>query len=177
MADAVRAKVAAGEHATENEVIRDGLGALLARDRAVEDWLRGDVAAADDALTSDPTQTVSGPGQGRAGGCAHVDLRQGGMSHAAVFAPAADDRLEELDRDIAAQAPANPAARYTAAIVRGDERLSSFPHAACGSRTTGAERAIAFAVDGAAPQVSLIGVFYGGLGTELDNRPSASVPP
>ena len=33
--------------------------ALLARDRAVEDWLRGDVAAADDALKSDPTQTVS----------------------------------------------------------------------------------------------------------------------
>jgi plasmid stabilization system protein ParE len=103
------------------------------------------------------------------------------MSHAAVFAPAADDRLEELDRDIAAQAPANPAARYTASIVRGDERLSSFPHAARGLRTTGAERAIAVAVDGAAPQVSLIGVFYGGLdhatalGTELDNRPCASV--
>lgn len=39
MADTVKAKVAAGEYATESEVIRDGLRALLARDRAVEHWL------------------------------------------------------------------------------------------------------------------------------------------
>ena len=58
MADAVRAKVAAGEYATESEVIRDGLRALLARDRAVEDWLRGDVAAAYDALKADPARAV-----------------------------------------------------------------------------------------------------------------------
>ena len=50
MAEAVRAKVAAGEYATESEVIRDGLRVLLARDRAVENWLRKDVAAAYDAL-------------------------------------------------------------------------------------------------------------------------------
>ena len=36
MADAVKSKVAAGEYATESEVIRDGLRALLIRDRAVE---------------------------------------------------------------------------------------------------------------------------------------------
>ncbi len=36
MADSVRAKVASGEYATEGEVIRDGLRALLARDQAVE---------------------------------------------------------------------------------------------------------------------------------------------
>jgi antitoxin ParD1/3/4 len=59
MAAAVRAKVAAGECATESEVIRDGLRVLLARDRAVEDWLRGDVVAACGALKSDPPQTVS----------------------------------------------------------------------------------------------------------------------
>jgi len=59
MADAVRAKVATGEYATESEVIRDGLRALLARDRVVEDWLRGDVAAAYDALKADPTRAVS----------------------------------------------------------------------------------------------------------------------
>jgi len=59
MADAVRAKVAAGEYATESEVIRDGLRALLARDRAVEDWLRGDVAAAYDALQADPSRAVT----------------------------------------------------------------------------------------------------------------------
>jgi len=59
MADAVRAKVAAGEYATESEVIRDGLRTLLARDRAVESWLRSDVAAAYDALKGDPSRAVS----------------------------------------------------------------------------------------------------------------------
>jgi Arc/MetJ-type ribon-helix-helix transcriptional regulator len=43
----------------ESEVIRDGLRVLLARDRAVEAWLRGDVAAAADALKSDPSKTPS----------------------------------------------------------------------------------------------------------------------
>ena len=56
MAEAVRAKVAAGEYATESEVIRDGLRVLLARDRAVEVWLRKDVAAAYDALKADPSR-------------------------------------------------------------------------------------------------------------------------
>lgn len=58
MADAVRAKVAAGEYATESEVIRDGLRVLLARDRAVEAWLRKDVAAAYDALKANPSRAV-----------------------------------------------------------------------------------------------------------------------
>jgi antitoxin ParD1/3/4 len=59
MADLVRAKVANGEYATESEVIRDGLRTLLARDRAVEDWLREKVAPAYDALKADPSRTVS----------------------------------------------------------------------------------------------------------------------
>ena len=59
MADLVRAKVAAGEYATESEVIRDGLRVLLARDRAVEDWLRETVAPAYDALKADPSRAVS----------------------------------------------------------------------------------------------------------------------
>ena len=46
MATAVKAKVLAGEYATESEVIRDGLRALLARDRAVESWLQQQVAPA-----------------------------------------------------------------------------------------------------------------------------------
>jgi putative addiction module CopG family antidote len=54
MADAVRAKVASGEYATESEVIRDGLRTLLARDQVVEAWLRKDVAAAYDALKASP---------------------------------------------------------------------------------------------------------------------------
>jgi antitoxin ParD1/3/4 len=59
MADLVRAKVAAGEYATESEVIRDGLRTLLARDRAVEAWLRDDVAPAYDGLKVDPSRAVS----------------------------------------------------------------------------------------------------------------------
>lgn len=59
MADAVRAKVAAGEYATESEVIRDGLRALLARDRAMEAWLRDHVVPAAQALAADPSSAVS----------------------------------------------------------------------------------------------------------------------
>jgi putative addiction module CopG family antidote len=59
MAQLVRAKVAAGEYASESEVIRDGLRALLARDRAVEDWLRDHVGPAYDALRADPSRVVS----------------------------------------------------------------------------------------------------------------------
>ena len=59
MADAVKAKVAAGEYATESEVIRDGLRTLLARDRAVENWLQEQVGPAYDALKKDPSRAVS----------------------------------------------------------------------------------------------------------------------
>ncbi len=40
MADAVKSKAAAGEYATESEVIRDGLRVLIARDRTVKIGLR-----------------------------------------------------------------------------------------------------------------------------------------
>jgi len=59
MADAVKAKVRAGEYATESEVIRDGLRALLARDQAVENWLCREVGAAYDALKADPSRAVT----------------------------------------------------------------------------------------------------------------------
>lgn len=59
MADAVKAKVAAGEYATESEVIRDGLRVLLARDRMMETWLREQVAPAFDAIKADPSRAVS----------------------------------------------------------------------------------------------------------------------
>jgi antitoxin ParD1/3/4 len=58
MAETVRSKVAAGEYATEGEVIRDGLRALLARDRPVEGWLREQVAPAYDALKADPSRAI-----------------------------------------------------------------------------------------------------------------------
>lgn len=59
MAQLVKAKVASGEYATESEVIRDGLRSLLARDRAVESWLRERVAPAYDALNADPSRAVA----------------------------------------------------------------------------------------------------------------------
>lgn len=58
MADAVKAKVESGEYATESEVIREGLRALLARDRAVESWLRTEVAAAYDESKGAPESLV-----------------------------------------------------------------------------------------------------------------------
>ena len=59
MADVVKAKVRAGEYASESEVIRDGLLVLMARDRAVENWLHNQVGPAFDALKSDPSRAVT----------------------------------------------------------------------------------------------------------------------
>lgn len=59
MADAVKAKVASGEYATESEVIRDGLRVLLARDRIVEAWLLEQVVPAYDAIKADPSRAVN----------------------------------------------------------------------------------------------------------------------
>ena len=56
MAKAIRAKVASGEYASESEVIRDGLRALMARDRAMESWLRKQVTPAFDALKAEPSR-------------------------------------------------------------------------------------------------------------------------
>jgi antitoxin ParD1/3/4 len=59
LAEAVKAKVASGEYATESEVIRDGLRTLMARDRAVEHWLQEQVGPAYDALKADPSRAVT----------------------------------------------------------------------------------------------------------------------
>ena len=59
MADAVKTKVRTGEYASESEVIRDGLRALMARDRAVESWLHNQVGPAYDALKSDPSRAIT----------------------------------------------------------------------------------------------------------------------
>lgn len=59
MAEAIKAKVSQGEYASESEVIRDGLRVLLARDRAVEQWLVAEVRASYDALQADPSQALS----------------------------------------------------------------------------------------------------------------------
>jgi antitoxin ParD1/3/4 len=59
MADAVKTKVRTGEYASESEVIRDGLRALMARDRAVESWLHNQAGPAYDALKADPLRAVT----------------------------------------------------------------------------------------------------------------------
>jgi len=66
MAAAVKAKVAAGDYASESEVIRDGLRVLLARDRAMEHWLHNVVCPAYDALQSAP-DSIRSLAQVRAG--------------------------------------------------------------------------------------------------------------
>lgn len=48
-----------GGYASESEVIRDGLRALMARDRAMESWLREQVAPAFDRLKADPSRARS----------------------------------------------------------------------------------------------------------------------
>lgn len=59
MAEEVKAKVRSGEYASESEVIRDGLRALMARDRAVESWLLNQVGPAYDALKAYPSRAVT----------------------------------------------------------------------------------------------------------------------
>ena len=58
MANIIKAKVANGEYATESEVIRDGLRALMARDRAVESWLHQEVGPVFDALKANPERAI-----------------------------------------------------------------------------------------------------------------------
>jgi putative addiction module CopG family antidote len=59
MAEMVRAKVQSGEYASESEVVRDGLRALQVHERALEAWLRDQVAPAYDAMKADPSRAVS----------------------------------------------------------------------------------------------------------------------
>ncbi|MGA9072135.1 MAG: type II toxin-antitoxin system ParD family antitoxin [Terracidiphilus sp.] len=59
MAEMVRTKVESGEYASESEVLRDGLRALQQADRALEAWLREEVAATYDAMKADPARAVS----------------------------------------------------------------------------------------------------------------------
>ncbi len=44
---------------SSTEVIRDGLRALITRDRAVETWLTNQVGPAYDALKADPSRAIT----------------------------------------------------------------------------------------------------------------------
>jgi antitoxin ParD1/3/4 len=54
MAQMVKSKVASGEYASDSEVIREGLRSLMARDNALEKWLREEVIAAYDEAKENP---------------------------------------------------------------------------------------------------------------------------
>lgn len=60
MAAQLKAKVASGEYASESEVIREGLRALLARDQAAEKWLQEQVVPSWNALENGESEGVSG---------------------------------------------------------------------------------------------------------------------
>ena len=53
LAELVKGKVASGEYASDSEVVRDGLRALLARDRAVEAWLRNEIVPEYDRMMAE----------------------------------------------------------------------------------------------------------------------------
>lgn len=59
MARMVRDKVASGEYASESEVVRDGLRALQARERALETWLRTEGVAAYDEARANPSTLLT----------------------------------------------------------------------------------------------------------------------
>jgi putative addiction module CopG family antidote len=59
MAEMVRAKVESGEYVSESEVVRDGLRALQVHERALDAWLREQVAPAYDAMKTDRSRARS----------------------------------------------------------------------------------------------------------------------
>lgn len=59
MAREITARVTSGEYASESEVIREGLRALHAREKAVDQWLRGEVGVIYDAMKADPSRARS----------------------------------------------------------------------------------------------------------------------
>ncbi len=59
MAEQIKARVQSGEYSSESEVIRDGLRTLMARDRAIEQWLVAEVGPAYDALKANPERAVT----------------------------------------------------------------------------------------------------------------------
>lgn len=75
MATQVKARVASGEYASESEVIRDGLRALQAREKAIDSWLREEIAPVYDAMQANPARARTAD-EVKAKLAAERDLRQ-----------------------------------------------------------------------------------------------------
>ena len=75
MADMIKAKVEAGEYASESEVFRDGLRILQSRERAFERWLREEVTKSYDEHMADPSSGLT-PEEARASLKAHIARRK-----------------------------------------------------------------------------------------------------
>lgn len=55
---AIEARVAAGEYASESDLVRDGLEGFLGDDAAVESWLRDEIVARCRRRASDPSPSI-----------------------------------------------------------------------------------------------------------------------
>lgn len=58
MAEIVERKILSGEYATVSEVVRDGVRALIARDAAIENWLRNEVMESVREMKADPSRGI-----------------------------------------------------------------------------------------------------------------------
>jgi|HubBroStandDraft_3_1064219.scaffolds.fasta_scaffold459675_2 antitoxin ParD1/3/4 len=74
MARAVKARVASGAYASDSEVIREGLRALIAQEQAVERWLASEGVARFDAHVASPDHSLSAE-EARARLRAHIARR------------------------------------------------------------------------------------------------------
>lgn len=77
MADMIKAKVESGEYASESEVVREGLRALQAKDRALERWLREEAALGYLEYKADPSTGMT-PDQARVALAEHIAKRKAG---------------------------------------------------------------------------------------------------
>jgi putative addiction module CopG family antidote len=59
LAEVIEGKVKSGAYASVSEVIRDGVRALLARDAAVDRWLREEVVAGHAEYMADPSKGIA----------------------------------------------------------------------------------------------------------------------
>lgn len=75
MAEMIKAKVEAGEYASESEVFREGLRILQGRERVFERWLREEAMKGYDEYMADPSTGLT-PEEARASMKAHIAKRR-----------------------------------------------------------------------------------------------------